>query len=68
MLTYRFAFDSYVRFLFDFGVTAEVARAFVYPDPAPYDDAVLLWASRVDFKLPPPPRVESHSAPTMAPR
>jgi hypothetical protein len=40
------------------GSAVEVARAFVYPDPAPYDDAVLLWASGIDFKLPPPPTVD----------
>jgi hypothetical protein len=40
------------------GSVVEVARAFVYPDPAPYDDAVLLWASGIDFKLPPPPTVD----------
>lgn len=40
------------------GTVVEVARAFAQPDLAPYDDAVLLWASGVDFKLPPPPTVE----------
>ena len=40
------------------GAAVEVARAFVYPDPPPYDDAVLLWASGIDFKLPPPPDVD----------
>jgi hypothetical protein len=40
------------------GEAIEVARAFVFPDPAPYDDAVFLWASGIDFKLPPPPTVD----------
>jgi hypothetical protein len=40
------------------GIAVEVARAFVYPEPAPYDDAVLLWASGIDFNLPPPPDVD----------
>lgn len=40
------------------GAAIEVAQVFVYPDPARYDDAVLLWASGIDFKLPPPPIVD----------
>jgi len=40
------------------GTVVEVACAFAQPSPAPDHDAVLLWASGVDFKLPPPPTVE----------
>lgn len=37
---------------------ATIREGFVYPDAAPYDDAVLLWASGIDFKSPPPPTVD----------
>ena len=33
-------------------------QAFVYPDRAPYEDAVLLRASGIHFKLRPPPTVD----------
>jgi hypothetical protein len=40
------------------GTSVQVARVSVYPEGVPYDDAVMLWASGVDFKEPPPPNVE----------
>jgi hypothetical protein len=40
------------------GTAVEVARVYVQPDPAPYDDAVLLWVSGIQFNEPETPRVE----------
>jgi len=40
------------------GTSVQVARVSVYPEGVPYDDAVMLWASGIDFKQPPPPNVD----------
>jgi hypothetical protein len=40
------------------GTSVQVARVSVYPEGVPYDDAVMLWASGIDFKQPPPPDVD----------
>jgi hypothetical protein len=40
------------------GTSVQVARVSVHPEGVPYDDAVMLWASGIDFKQPPPPNVD----------
>lgn len=40
------------------GTSVQVARVFAYPEGVPFDDAVMRWASGIDFKEPPPPDVD----------
>jgi|GEM_PF-4552684 len=40
------------------GTAVEVARVFVQPASVPDHDAVVLWGSGIDFKVPPPPNVD----------
>lgn len=40
------------------GTVVPVAAAYVQPDPAPFDDAVIVWKSGIRFDEPPPPDVE----------